>query len=150
MKDSFATRLALVTFLTLACTTPAPRPADSSPADSPAVQVPTIQPTGGDQAWDRSIIEQLERDARRLANAEGCRDVSACRVAPLGVKACGGPRDYIAYCVTATDTAALFRKLEELARAERAYNEKYGIMSTCEILLRPEVALVGQTCRTAR
>lgn len=141
------TRMILVAALAgVACTVPSPRPADSSPADSPSV--PTTRPVG-DQEWDRSIVDQLERDARRLATADGCRDAGSCRTAPVGVKACGGPRDYIVYCATATDSVALFRKLDELARAERAYNLKYGIMSTCELRTPPDVALVGQSCRAA-
>lgn len=152
MNGSLVRRMQVLVLVALAaCAMPGPKPADSSPADSPTVRLPSArQPNMADQEWDRSIIDQLERDARRLARADGCSDVSSCRVAPVGVKACGGPRDYVAYCVTATDSVALFRKLDELARAERAYNEKYGIMSTCEILLEPDVALVGQTCRAAR
>jgi len=151
MNGSNANRLLLAVLLGVAaCATPVPRPADSSPVEGPPVQMPERRPSAGDQEWDRSIIQQLERDARRLANTDGCRDVSACRTAPLGVKACGGPRDYIAYCAATTDTVALFRKLQELARAERAYNEKYGIMSTCELRLEPNVALVGQSCRAVR
>lgn len=130
-----------------ACAFPGSKQADSTPADSPGVSVP-VRPVG-DQEWDKSIIDQLERDARKLANADGCRDAGSCRTAPVGVKACGGPRDYIVYCATATDSVALFRKLDELARAERAYNEKYDIMSTCELRTPPDVALVGQTCRAA-
>lgn len=132
------------------CASPAPRPADSSPAQAQPVAVPSARGATGDQEWDKAVVAQLERDARRLATTSGCTDAGGCRTAPIGVKACGGPRDYIAYCVTATDTAALFRKLDELARAERAYNERYGIMSTCEFRDAPPVALVGQTCRTMR
>lgn len=123
------------------------RPADSTPVDSPTVNLPSRPVYVGDREWDRSIIDQMERDARRLAIADGCSDFNDCRAAPIGAKACGGPRDYIVYCAATTDTAALFRKLAELARAEREYNEKYGIMSTCELRTEPNVALAGQTCR---
>lgn len=132
------------------CASPAPKPTDSSPVDAPTGALPPVVGATGDQEWDKAVVAQLERDARRLATADGCTDAGACRVAPVGVKACGGPRDYIAYCVTATDTAALFRKLDELARAEREYNQRYGIMSTCEFREAPPVALVGQTCRAMR
>jgi hypothetical protein len=133
-----------------ACAAPAPRPADSSPADTPQVRLPARTGPASNQEWDKSIVDQLYRDARRLANAEGCSSAGACRTAPIGVKACGGPQGYIVYCATATDSVALFRKLDELARAERAYNERYGIMSTCEFRIAPDVALVGQTCRAVR
>lgn len=126
------------------------RPADSTPVDTPTVNVPSRPVYVGDQEWDKAIIDQMERDARRLANADGCTDYTACRAAPIGAKACGGPRDYVVFCAATTDTVALFRKLAELARAEREYNEKYGIMSTCDLRTEPNVALVGQTCRAVR
>ena len=66
---------------------------------------------------------------------------------PVGVKGCGGPRDFVVYCATATDTAALTRKLDELARAERAYNERYEIASDCALQVAPTVTLAGQSCR---
>lgn len=141
---------ALLLVLLAACSTPAPKPADTSPVDTARIAIPAPTGTTGDQAWDKAVIDQLERDARRLAVAEGCTDVGLCRTAPVGVRACGGPRDYVAYCPVTTDSAALFQKLGELARAERAYNERYGIMSTCEFRDAPATALVGQTCRAVR
>lgn len=135
----------------VACAAPASRAPDSVPAESARTGAPPVRGPGptGDQAWDRAVIDQLERDARRLANAEGCRDAGSCRVAPYGVKACGGPRGYLVYCVVGTDSVALARKLDELARLERAYNQRYGIASTCDIQVEPNLALVGQTCRAA-
>lgn len=141
---------AVLLFVISGCTAPAPRPTDSSPV-SPSDSVVTSRPPGrvGDQEWDQAVLDQLGRDARSIANAEGCADVGSCRTAPLGVKACGGPREYVVYCVATTDTVALFRKLEELARAERAFNERYQIASTCEFRVEPDVALVGQRCSAA-
>lgn len=144
----YSLSVALLVVLGASCASPAPKPADSSPVEAPPGPLPPARGATGDQEWDKAVVAQLERDARRLATTAGCEDAGGCRVAPVGVKACGGPRNYIAYCVTATDTAALFRKLEELARAEREYNARYGIMSTCDFREAPPVALVGQTCRT--
>ena len=144
-------RYLMIAAVATACATPAPPPADTAPVDTPRITVPPPA-TGmtGDQAWDQAVIAQADRDARKLAIADGCGDAGSCRTAPVGVRACGGPRDHVAYCVTATDTAALFRKLAELARLEQAYNERYGIMSTCEFRDAPATALVGQSCRAVR
>lgn len=143
----FLTACTIVAVAAAGCANPAPKPADSSPVEVP-VALPPVRGVTGDQEWDKAVVAQLERDARRLATTAGCTDAGGCRVAPVGVKACGGPRDYVAFCATTTDTVALFRKLEELARAERDYNARYGVMSTCEFREAPPVALVGQTCRT--
>ncbi len=126
--------------LAAASCSPAKRPesnADSSPSTSAA-------------ADDRTRIDGLEQAARALARTSGCESVSGCRTAPLGWRACGGPRGYLAYCAASTDTAALFAALERLKRAEMDYNEKSGMMSTCEMRLPPSVSLTGGSCTTAR
>jgi hypothetical protein len=51
------------------------------------------------------------------------------------------------YCVKTTDTAALRRKLDEIATAERAYNAKYQLVSTCEFRTPPAVGLVAAACQ---
>lgn len=93
-----------------------------------------------------STPQQLEADARALARTEGCSEAGACRTAPVGVRPCGGPRDYLVYCATSTDTAALFAKLAELKRVEEARNRESGMMSTCEYRLPPGTELVDGTC----
>jgi len=93
-------------------------------------------------------LQRLEREARALAKVEGCDQADQCRTAPLGSRPCGGPRAYLVYCPLRTDSAALFRKLEELARAEEAYNRKGGMISTCELRMPPTVDAVGGRCVT--
>jgi len=95
-----------------------------------------------------AAVQRLEREARALAKVEGCDQADQCRTAPLGSRPCGGPRAYLVYCPLRTDSAALFRKLEELARAEEAYNRKGGMISTCELRMPPTVDAVGGQCVT--
>jgi hypothetical protein len=94
-------------------------------------------------------VARLEREARALVRADGCDSTGGCATAPLGARACGGPRDYLVYCRATTDSAALFAKLDELAGAERAWNERRGAFSTCEMRLPPATELVGQRCQPA-
>jgi hypothetical protein len=110
----------------------------------------TVRPPATVQ--DTNVVEQqrltkLEREARALARVDGCDSVSQCRVAPLGWRSCGGPRDYVKYCAATTDTVALFRKLDELKAAEQEYNLRSGMMSTCEMRLPPKVSLRDRSCR---
>jgi hypothetical protein len=97
---------------------------------------------------DTGRIARLEREARALAHAEGCT-AGQCRTAPVGSRPCGGPRTYIVYCAAATDSAALFAKLAELARAEDEYNRRNQLASTCEYRMPPGVALSGGRCTAA-
>jgi len=96
---------------------------------------------------DATKLATLETEARELVNAGGCTDVSQCRTAPVGARACGGPRDYVVYCAESTDEDALLRALERLARREERFNRQCGVFSICIFLSPPEVELVGDVCQ---
>jgi hypothetical protein len=117
-----------------ACATPAQRSADSATAEK-------ATPTD-----DSTRVARLEREARALARTTGCGSASACRIAPLGWRACGGPRDYVAYCAASTDSVALFRKLDELKQAEKDYNAKSGMAGSCQMRLPPGVTFEAGSC----
>ena len=98
----------------------------------------------GNQESDWAAIEKLESNAKELVKVSGCTTASDCRTAPVGSRACGGPRYYLTYCARTTDSAALFSRLGEIAKAEDAFNRKYGIASTCEFRTPPGVAVSGE------
>jgi len=116
---------------------------------SACVQPPINGAPPGTQEADWAAIVRLEDQAKAIAKTTGCATVGQCRTAPVGNRACGGPRYYLAYCSTSTDSVALFRKLDEIAAAENAYNQKYQIASTCEFRMPPPLALSGGECRAA-
>jgi hypothetical protein len=143
-------RIAAAALLVAACTpSPAPRDArgadvaPSSPSPPPAA-APAPAADAGAPA-DTNRIARLEREARALAHAEGC-GAGQCRTAPVGSRPCGGPRTYLVYCAATTDSAALFAKLAELARAEAAFNRANGMASTCEYRMPPGVSVQGGRC----
>jgi hypothetical protein len=107
------------------------------------------QPATPPQEAAQDRVQRLEREARELARADGCQTSGDCRAAPVGDRPCGGPRTYVVYCARTTDSVALYRKLDELARAERAYNEQQGLVSTCEFRMPPRVVASGGSCRAA-
>src|SRR5215213_2529732 len=88
----------------------------------------TVPPeTSGDRApastvssedADRKTIEKLEAQARAIATADGCAVSADCRAAAIGVRGCGGPRDFILYCSTTTDSASLARRIAQADSAE--------------------------------
>jgi len=100
----------------------------------------------GDQKADWAQIVALENEAKALVKTEGCSSVAQCRTAAVGSRACGGPRYYLVYCSVTTDSAALSRKLDGVAEAEREYNARYHIVSTCEFRMPPTVAFIGGSC----
>ena len=141
----------LILSAALAACTPSPAPRDARGADSaptpppPVAAAPAPPPDGGDAQADTSLLARLGNEVQALTHAEGCT-AGACRTAPIGSRPCGGPRAYIVYCPATTDSAALFAKLAELARAEEAFNRDNGMASTCEYRMPPNVAVQGGRC----
>ncbi|CAN5144602.1 hypothetical protein BH23GEM2_BH23GEM2_25530 [soil metagenome] len=134
----------LVMFL-LSLVACAQQPAGSDPSASE----PGVMPAEDQQEWDWAEIERLENEAKALARATGCTSSEGCRTAPVGNRACGGPRYYLVYCAAATDSTALFSKLNEVVNAENEYNEEYEMVSTCEFRMPPDIAFSGGECRPA-
>lgn len=100
----------------------------------------------GTEESDKKQIEALEAEAKSFVSTSGCSVSGDCRAAPVGSRGCGGPRYYVAYCAKTTDSAALYRRLDEVAKAEQAYNQKYQVISTCEFRAPPAVESVGGSC----
>jgi len=119
-------------------------------SEQPPENPPPGSGTGltGNQQSDWAAIERLEVQAKAIAKTSGCQASSECRTAPVGNRACGGPRYYIPYCAKTTDSVALFAKLAEVAKAEDEYNRKYQIASTCEFRMPPDVVVAGGSCAT--
>lgn len=129
--------------------TPLPA-ADSAPPGPPAAA--PAEPVGApgrvpSQSVDSTRLAELEREARALAKTTGCVRDDQCRTAPVGIRACGGPRYYLKYCRASTDSTALFRALARLDTAERAYNARYRTISTCQMTLPTRPRVVGGACR---
>lgn len=133
--------LFVVALATAACTQPPP--AATPPGGSGSQQTPPA----GDQKSDWAAILRIEEEAKALVKANGCTSNDQCRTAPVGSRGCGGPRYYLVYCSRSTDSVALFRKLAEVEAAERAYNAKYQVVSTCEFRMSPTVAVTAGACQ---
>ena len=141
-----STRWQLVS-LTLVSIAGAVAVACSAPRQPATPAHETAQATAQETAQER--LQRLEREARALARVDGCTSGGECRAAPVGDRACGGPRTYIVYCARTTDSVALYRKLDELAEAERAYNQQQGVASTCEFRMPPRLVAGLGSCRAA-
>jgi hypothetical protein len=104
----------------------------------------------GDQKSDWNQIVALENKAKALVRTDGCSSADQCRAAPVGSRACGGPRYYLVYCAKTTDSTALFNKLKAVAEAEQEYNKRYQLASTCEFRMPPQISLVANSCQANR
>jgi hypothetical protein len=118
-----------------------------SPSAAPGGDEKSSYTLSGDRSTDEATLRRLREESRALAKTDGCAEGAACKTAPMGSKACGGPSSYVVYCSLTTDEAALLRKLEQLATFENQYNTKYGIVSTCEYITAPRVESVNGVCQ---
>jgi hypothetical protein len=138
---------ALSTVLLLAAACGSERVTNRDPVGDPSLR--PAPPLTGSMEADRAELARLEEAARELARTEGCDSGASCATAPVGAKACGGPRYYLTYCRLSTDEARLRLQLDEVERFERAFNARYGIASTCDFVSAPPVEAVGGSCRAA-
>ncbi len=72
---------------------------------------------------------------------------SACRVIPVGVKPCGGPHAYRAYSATGEGAADVDALAAEIAELDRTANERFGLVSTCEVVAEPPVVFEDGACQ---
>ncbi len=131
-----------------ACSQNAPNPLPGGPDGATEQPTPTA-PASGVEGM-RARVDSLEARARALATNTGCASLDQCAAAPMGAKACGGPRTYLAYCRATTDTTALFTVLQQLEQAEREYNAAAGIASDCAMVTPPTLTLDAGSCQAQR
>ena len=128
--------------LALSCASPGAAPtATPPPAASPAAS------PAGVASVSRADIQRFEQEARALAKTNGCAQDAQCKAAPVGAKACGGPRYWLPYCPLTSDVNALMRKLAELQAAEHTFNQENGIMSDCAYVTEPPLTSVSGSCQ---
>lgn len=93
----------------------------------------------------------LEQEAalRRRIEAEigdaACTGDAQCRTLPIGARSCGGPEGWMAWSVASGKTDVLKALADDLAAMQRQRNERFGIMSTCQVIPDP-----GAVCRDRR
>lgn len=86
------------------------------------------------QQADREVLNAMVKEIELMASLP-CTDVSAWKAAPIGAKPCGGPSSYIAYPVSREKE--ILAKIETFNQKQRAFNEKYQLMSDCMMVMPP-------------
>jgi hypothetical protein len=114
---------------------------------SPAVSAGVSSSASAGQQQDWKDIQRVELQAKGIVHTDKCANPGECRTAPVGVRACGGPRYYLTYCAASTDTAELTRLLTQVRNMEAAYNRKWAIVSTCEYRNAPSLRVSGGYCQ---
>ncbi|NIF04108.1 hypothetical protein F3J23_01535 [Chryseobacterium sp. Tr-659] len=87
------------------------------------------------QKYDQAQLDKLKASIESEVSGEKCTDASEWAFAPMGVKSCGGPEQYIAYPKKIETT--FLARVNEYTDKVRLFNEKYNIMSNCVMIMPP-------------
>jgi hypothetical protein len=91
-------------------------------------------------------LARLRNDITALVGPTSCSNLVNCRVAALGVNACGGPTEHIAYSWRSTDKAALETKIAEYNFALEDAQKRGYLVSACTASPEPVAACVNGRC----
>ncbi|MFU8784008.1 hypothetical protein [Aliidiomarina sp.] len=96
---------------------------------------------------DVAELSALLQEMRTLLGSPTAEHPNECRLVPVGEKACGGPERFLLYSTSAVRDE---EKLLELANEHRLlsakFNEKYNIMSDCQVVTRPALTVRMGMC----
>lgn len=92
-----------------------------------------------------ALKKQLD-EIRVLTAMPEATKLSSCKVVGLGHKPCGGPERYILYSTEATDETVLLPLVEAYNQQSLKINEEEGLVSACDVIPKPSVALRNGAC----
>ena len=91
-------------------------------------------------------VAKLRAEITALVGTAKCANLVNCRIAALGIDACGGPAEYIAYSWLSTEKAALETRIAEYNFAFEDARKGGGTAGTCTALPEPVAACVNGRC----
>lgn len=88
------------------------------------------------QKYDQAQLDKLKATINSAISKEKCTgNTDEWASAPMGSKACGGPKFYIAYPKKLESSILL--KIEDYNNKEKDFNTKFGITSDCAMIGEP-------------
>lgn len=104
----------------------------------PLPERPQENPDNGSLTKEESQeMENLKAGILAMSKSEKCTNGSDWKTVGLGVKACGGPVEYIPYS-TKIDEKSFLEKVDYYNQKSTEYNKKYNLVSDCMLILPPE------------
>jgi hypothetical protein len=104
-------------------------------AQDPILRDPEITETSSQQE-DNKTLNYLLESIKKMANTKTCDPTGSYSFTAIGSKACGGPTGYIAY-TNSINVKLFLEKVEYYTAQQSYYNQKWQIMSTCDIPMEP-------------
>ena len=91
-------------------------------------------------------LARLRNDITALVGAAKCANLVNCRVAALGIDACGGPLEYVAYSWLSTEKEALETKIAEYNFVQEDAQKKSPAAGACVTKPEPVATCVNRRC----
>ena len=95
------------------------------------------------------VLEEARDSIRAVVGEPACADVSECRALPFGAKPCGGPRQFVIFSATKTDSVRLASALAQHKELDVRQNKRLGMASDCALVPRPMLECVLERCGAA-
>ena len=101
---------------------------------------------GAVYADENSKLARLREEITTLIGPATCANLVNCRVAALGIDACGGPLEYVAYSWLSTEKAALETKIAEYNFEQEDAQKKSPAAGACVTKPEPVAVCVNRRC----
>lgn len=92
------------------------------------------------QEDDLAKLQELKTEITTLAESTTCEESDDWNFTPIGNKACGGPKEFIAYSKN-IEVSKFLNLVQQYTKAEKAYNQKWGIASDCSVPAQPSAVV---------
>ncbi len=97
-------------------------------------------------ADENSKVVRLREEITALIGPATCANLVNCRIAALGIDACGGPLEYVAYSWLSTEKEALETKIAEYDFVQEDAQKKSAAVGACVTKPEPVAACVNRRC----
>ena len=101
---------------------------------------------GAAHADENAKVSRLREEITALIGPATCASLVNCRVAALGIDACDGPLEYVAYSWLSTEKEALETKIAEYNFAQEDVQKKSPPAGACVTKPEPVAACVNRRC----
>ncbi|WP_010178873.1 DUF6970 domain-containing protein [Aquimarina agarilytica] len=88
------------------------------------------------QGEEREVLNKMLAELKEISESVVCENATEWDFTAVGSKACGGPNGFIAYS-TKIDVKDFLAKVAKYTKAEDDFNKKWGVVSTCDVLVPP-------------
>lgn len=97
---------------------------------------------------DEAALVRIKADIVKMIGAARCRNLVHCRLLPLGLDACGGPAEVLAYSSGFTDITALETKASEYAFVlEEIQSRRPPPAGECRKRPEPQAVCIDNHCK---